>query len=233
MELSNTFTVNLPVEEAWKVFTDLERVAPCLPGAALLGVDGDVYRGMVKIKVGPVTAQYQGTARFVEKDDQAFRAVIRAEGKDVGGQGNAAATVTAVLGEQGAGTKVTLKTDLSLSGRVAQFGRGVIADVTSKLINQFVDRLEAEVGSGDAAVSGGASRQVSVDDIEPIDVMSNMGGLIARRAAPVLGALLAAGLGILLMRLRIRVPRQPDTSHPSIVINLVLPAALTDAISRS
>src|SRR4051812_27683674 len=117
MDLTNSFTVNLPVEDTWKVLTDLERVVPCLPGAVLLGVDGDAYRGAVKIKVGPVTAQYQGVARFVEKDDQAMRAVIRAEGKDVGGQGTAAATVTAVLTEQGQGTQVDLRTDLSLSGR--------------------------------------------------------------------------------------------------------------------
>lgn len=221
MDLTNTFTVNLPVEETWKVLTDLERVAPCLPGAALLGVDGDAYRGAVKIKVGPVTAQYHGIARFVEKDDRALRAVIRAEGKDVGGHGTAAATVTAVLTEQGHGTKVDLRTDLSLSGRAAQFGRGVIADVTNKLIGQFVRRLETEVASGTTQAAA-RPNPVTVADVEPLDVMSSMGGTIAKRVIPVLGGLFAAVLGILLAR---KATRTAVPVPPSIVINLALPAS--------
>ncbi len=225
MELSNTFTVNLPVEDAWKVLTDLERVVPCVPGAALLGVDGDVYRGAVKIKVGPVTAQYQGTARFVEKDDQAFRAVIRAEGKDVGGQGNAAAVVTATLRSQGQGTTVDVRTELSLSGRVAQFGRGVIADVTNKLLGQFVRRLEDEVANGEAERPA-RNAPVSVDDVEPLDVMSSMGTTIAKHAIPVVGALVALIVGVVLARRGTRKSRPSAVSPPTIVINLALPAAL-------
>jgi uncharacterized protein len=227
VELSNTFTVNLPVERTWAVLTDLERVAPCLPGAALLGVDGDVYRGAVKIKVGPVAAQYQGTAWFVEKDDHAHRAVIRAEGKDVGGQGQAAATVTATVSPQGEGTKVNLQTDLNLSGRVAQFGRGVIADVTNKLLGQFVQRLETEVASGDGQPARPAP--VSIDDVEPLDVMSSMGGTIARRALPVVGVLVVLVVGILLARRGARpAPTAASALPGSIVINLVLPGSGAD-----
>lgn len=202
MDLSNTFTVDLPVDDAWRVLTDLERVAPCLPGAALLGVENGVYQGAVKIKVGPVSAKYQGTACFVEKDDSAHRAVLRAEGKDVGGQGNAAATVTATLTAQGSGTKVDVRTDLVLSGRAAQFGSGVIADVTGKLLGQFVHRLEAEVaGEPGCCVEPVNGEAVNLDDIEPLDVMASVGGTIAKRALPAAAvALLLAVLAILLAR---------------------------------
>ena len=145
MELTNTFSISQPVERAWEVITDLERVAPCLPGAALLSVEGDDYHGAVKIKVGPVTAQYEGIARFAERDDAAHHAVLRAEGRDVRGQGNAAATIDVRLAAQGTGTEVRVDTDLELAGRVAQFGRGVIADVSGKLIGQFAARLEQEM----------------------------------------------------------------------------------------
>src|ERR1700761_6360762 len=114
MQLNNTFSVSQPVERAWEVITDLERVAPCLPGAALFDVDGDDYRGAVKIKVGPVTAQYEGVARFAERDDGTHHAVLRAEGRDVNGQGNAAATIDVTLAAQGAGTEVRVDTDLEL-----------------------------------------------------------------------------------------------------------------------
>ncbi|GAB3147220.1 SRPBCC family protein [Amycolatopsis stemonae] len=225
MELSNTFTVNLPVDDAWKVLTDLPRVAPCLPGASLQGVEDDVYRGSVKIKVGPVSAQYRGTARFAEKDDKAYRAVVRAEGKDAGGQGNAAATVTMSLAEQGSGTKVHVRTQLDLSGRVAQFGRGVISDVTNKLIGQFVQRLEAEFAPGAAATGGPpvARAATSGDDVEALDVFSGMGGLIAKRALPVVGGLVALLAGILLVRNRGGRPG-PAPAGPPVVINLSFPA---------
>ncbi|WIY01218.1 SRPBCC family protein [Amycolatopsis mongoliensis] len=226
MELSNTFTVNLPVDDAWKVLTDLPRVAPCLPGASLQGVEDDVYRGSVKIKVGPVSAQYRGTARFAEKDDKAHRAVVRAEGKDAGGQGNAAATVTMSLAGQGSGTKVDVRTQLDLSGRVAQFGRGVISDVTNKLIGQFVQRLEAEFAPGAASTDGPpAARSVpSGDDseVEALDVFSSMGGLIAKRALPVVGGLVALLAGILLLRNRGGRPG-PAPAGPPVVLNLSFP----------
>src|SRR5688500_8899375 len=145
MHLTNTFVVSEPLDRSWAVITDLERVAPCLPGAALLGREDEDYRGAVKVKVGPVTAQYEGVDRFVERDDAEHHAVLRAEGRDVRGQGNAAATIDLRLRPQGDGTEVVVATDLDLAGRVAQFGRGVIADVSGKLIGQFARRLEEEM----------------------------------------------------------------------------------------
>lgn len=151
MELTNDFRVALPVEQAWAVLTDLERIAPCMPGAQLQEVEGDVHRGVVKIKVGPITAQYKGQAVFVERDDTTHIAVLRAEGRETRGQGNASATITAALVADGDATAVSLVTDLTITGRVAQFGRGVLADVSAKLLDQFVVALEAMVLAGDAA----------------------------------------------------------------------------------
>ena len=138
MELKNDFEVSTGVEEAWSVLTDVERIAPCLPGAELREIDGDEYRGVVKVKVGPITAQYKGTATFVEQDTATHKAVLRAEGRDTRGQGNANATVTATLTPEPDGTRVTVVTDLTITGKVAQFGRGVLAEVSAKLIGQFV-----------------------------------------------------------------------------------------------
>src|SRR5438046_8104241 len=126
MELTNEFRVDVPVEEAWTILTDVERIAPCMPGAELQEIQGEEYRGIVKIKVGPITAQYKGKASFIEKDDANHKAVLRAEGRDTRGQGNANATVTATLESDGGGTKVSVVTDLAVTGRVAQFGRGVL-----------------------------------------------------------------------------------------------------------
>jgi hypothetical protein len=152
MELTNEFRVGVPVDEAWTVLTDVERIAPCLPGAQLTEVHGDRYTGNVKVKVGPITAQYKGTATFVEKDEVGRRVVLKADGRDTRGQGNASALVTATLVAEGDGTLVTVQTDLTVTGKVAQFGRGVLADVSAKLIGQFVQSLEADVLSGSAAV---------------------------------------------------------------------------------
>src|SRR5437763_11156689 len=152
MELSNEFVVPVGVDEAWVLLTDVERIAPCMPGAELQEIDGEEYRGIVKVKVGPITAQYKGKATFVEKDDAAHKAVLRAEGRDTRGQGNANATITATLVSQDGGTKVTVVTDLAITGRAAQFGRGVMADVSTKLLGQFVSCLEKNVlGAGAAA----------------------------------------------------------------------------------
>ena len=148
MELTNEFRVDVPVDDAWAILTDVERIAPCMPGAELQEIEGDEYRGVVKIKVGPITAQYKGKATFLEKDDASHKAVLRAEGRDTRGQGNANATITATLVSDGDGTKVTVDTDLAVTGRVAQFGRGVLADVSAKLLGQFVDCLETDVLSG-------------------------------------------------------------------------------------
>jgi carbon monoxide dehydrogenase subunit G len=158
MELRNEFVVPVGIDEAWVLLTDVERIAPCMPGAELQEIDGDEYRGIVKVKVGPITAQYKGKATFVEKDDAAHKAVLRADGRDTRGQGNANATITATLESEGSGTKVTVITDLAITGRAAQFGRGVMADVSTKLLGQFVSCLEKNV-LGAAPAEVGASRE--------------------------------------------------------------------------
>jgi uncharacterized protein len=156
MELTNDFRVALPVERAWAVLTDVERIAPCLPGAQLQEIEGDEYRGVVKVKVGPITAQYKGAARFLSKDDANHVAVLRAEGRETRGQGNANATITATLTPDAGGTNVVVATDLTVTGRVAQFGRGVLADVSAKLLDQFVAELE---------------KTVLVDEPEPVEAV--------------------------------------------------------------
>lgn len=162
MELSNAFDVAAPIDRAWRVLTDLERIAPCLPGAQLQEVEGDEYRGVIKVKVGPVTAQYKGKATFVERDEAAGRAVLSADGRDTRGQGNASATITAQLTPSDAGTHVVVDTDLKVTGKVAQFGRGVMADVSAKLMAQFVENLETTVLADD-----GADGDVTAADVAP------------------------------------------------------------------
>jgi hypothetical protein len=156
--------------------------------------------------------------------------VLRAEGKDVGGQGNAAATVTVRLTEQGEGTQVDVLTDLSLSGRVAQFGRGVIADVSNKMLSQFVQRLEAEFAPGAATVSASSPkdsssspRSVQLDDIEPLNVLSSMGGALAKRALPVVGVVLVVIIGLVLARRSRRAPASPASLQQPVVFNLSFP----------
>jgi len=161
MQLFNEFEVALPPEQTWSLLTDLQKVAPCLPGASITSVEGEDYHGRAKIKVGPITAEYKGTARFTELDPTSHRAVLVARGKDARGQGDATATVTASLSPEGSGTKVTVETDLTLTGKVAQFGRGVLADVSAALMGLFADRLQemviAEGGGPAAAEQSGVS----------------------------------------------------------------------------
>ncbi len=188
MELNNEFEVAIPVAEAWKVLTDVEKIAPCMPGAELREVEGDEYRGLVKVKVGPITASYRGTARFEELDAKAHKAVLKAEGRETRGQGNATALIKATLSPSTKGTKVEVVTDLAITGKVAQFGRGVLADVSGKLLDQFVHNLETTVlaapGAGEpeaaklgadgstgesAAVDGnGSSPDQPVETSEPV-----------------------------------------------------------------
>jgi carbon monoxide dehydrogenase subunit G len=150
VQLENSFTVPVPVDEAWRVLLDIERIAPCMPGAALDSVDGDDFTGRVKVKLGPINLTYQGKASFIEKDEAAHKAVIDARGKDQRGNGTAAAVVTAKLKAEGAITRVDVNTDLNITGRPAQFGRGVMTDVGNKLLGQFADKLAAQLGEGDA-----------------------------------------------------------------------------------
>lgn len=149
MDLNHEFTVAVPVEDCWRILTDLERIAPCLPGAQLQEVEGDTYRGVVKIKVGPIQAQFKGQASFLERDDNAHKAVLKGEGRDTGGKGNASALITAEMNAVDANnTSVKVNTDLSITGKVAQFGRGAMADISDKLLGQFVENLNTMISAG-------------------------------------------------------------------------------------
>ena len=147
MKLENEFTVNVPVEDAWNVLLDLERVTPCLPGAALTEQsDDDEYKGEMKVRLGPVTQEYNGTVRIEEADESEHRAVLKADGKDARGQGAATATITSTLHDEGDGsTKVRVETDMQITGRAAQFGRGVQQDVAERLLSRFAECLENEI----------------------------------------------------------------------------------------
>jgi carbon monoxide dehydrogenase subunit G len=214
MQITDEFRVEVPVDQAWNVLRDVERIAPCMPGAQLQEVEGDEYRGVVKVKVGPITAQYKGVARIVEEDEAAHKMVIRAEGRDTRGQGNASATVTATLAADGTGTLVGIDTDLQVTGKVAQFGRGVMADVSSKLLGQFVTCLHDNVLSGDAAAAasgdaassdaGGATssgaRTVDAPEAEALDLTKVAGGAVAKRLVPVaIGVVVVVGVVVWLL----------------------------------
>ena len=174
VDLTNKFRVPLAVAEAWAVLTDVARIAPCMPGTTLEGTEGDEYRGTVKVKVGPMTAQYRGAARFLERDEAARRAVLKAEGRETRGQGNASATITATITPDGDGSAVTVVTDLTITGKVAQFGRGVLADVSAKLMGQFVDCLEKDLAS-----------QAAPEPAQPVDLVATAGAPVAKRTAPI------------------------------------------------
>ena len=152
-QLTNEFRVGVPIEQAYDVLTDVELIAPCLPGAQLQEIEGDEYRGVVKVKVGPITANYKGVATFVHRQPPT-KLVLRAEGRETRGQGNANATITLTLTPDGDSTAVSVVTDLTVTGKVAQFGRGVLGDVSAKLLDQFVECLEGKVSAGEV---GGSS----------------------------------------------------------------------------
>ena len=154
MKINNEFTVHAPIERAWALLTDVEAIAPCMPGAQLTGIRPasddaapETYEGKVKVKMGPVVAEYKGTAVFVEKDDTAYRGVIDAKGKDTRGAGNASATITVNLRAEGDSTTVGIDTDLKISGKIAQFGAGMIQEVSEKLLGQFVACLEGKLAA--------------------------------------------------------------------------------------
>ena len=184
MELSNDFEVSAPIEKVWEVINDVELIAPCLPGAQLEEVENDEYKGFVKVKVGPITAQYKGVAKFVEKDDSNHRVVIRGEGRDTRGAGNAAADITASLESTAEGTRVNVVTDLKITGKVAQFGRGVMADISKKLMGQFADNLSELVLSKGGDSQDGRSEGSSNQNSEAIDLLSVAGGSIGKKLVP-------------------------------------------------
>jgi uncharacterized protein len=162
MHLNHEFVVPVPVKQAWGVLLDIERIAPCLPGATVESVDDDSFAGRVKVKVGPITVTYKGTATFVQRDEESRRAIIRADGREARGSGTAAATIETVLHDEGERTRVTVDTELAITGRPAQFGRGVMVDVSNKLLGMFADCLERTLAADQAAPvpAGGAAEAV-------------------------------------------------------------------------
>ena len=201
MDLNHQFIVAVPVEDAWRILTDVERIAPCLPGAQLLEIEGDTYRGVVKVKVGPIQAQFKGQANFIERDDVAHKVVLKGEGRDTTGKGNAAAVITAEMTAVDAtSTSVTVNTDLSVTGKVAQFGRGAMADISDKLLAQFVVNLNAliaEQSATSAPVPAAASaptegvRTIESAEVAPLDLLSAAGSPILKRALPVVVVVVA------------------------------------------
>jgi carbon monoxide dehydrogenase subunit G len=214
MEITDSFRVSTPIDATWKVMLDIEGIAPCMPGAQLQEVEGDEYRGIVKVKVGPISAQYKGTARLAEVDEANRRIVIDASGRDTRGQGNAKATIVVTMTPEGGGTKVAVATDLSITGKVAQFGRGVLADVSSKLMGQFVENVERDVlsvaGGGDTSHAGGpyeqalesvlppaaaptsapapaasGPRRIDSPEVEPVDLFGVAGAPVTKRLVPI------------------------------------------------
>lgn len=213
MKLTNEFSVPASVDTVWHALLDPERVAPCFPGATITSADGDEFAGLVKVRLGPISLQYRGSGRFTETDEAAHRAVIEATGMASGGQGTAAATVTATLAENGRGTAVTLTTDLTITGKPAQFGRGMIEDVGGKIIGQFADCLAEslappEVPEAAAAepVRSAPSQSRVLPAIPPaaeeIDLLDAASGAVAKRLVPAITAL--ALLVLLIWRWRRR-----------------------------
>lgn len=181
MELNHEFTVNVPVADAWTILTDLARIAPCLPGAELTDVEGDIYRGHVKVKVGPILAQFKGQASFLSRDDAAFTATLKAEGRDATGKGNASALIIAQLTSLSpTSTKCAVTTDLTISGKVAQFGRGALADVSDKLLAQFSDNLNQLISSGTSAPTS---------EVTPINLLQTAGAPLLKRVIPAVVAI--------------------------------------------
>jgi uncharacterized protein len=215
MKIANQFTVSAPIEQAWDVLCDLEQVIPLMPGAQLIGHEGEDYLGKVKVKVGPVTSEFTGKVHFVELDRAQHRAVIDGKGKEARGTGNAAATVTAQLHEDGQHTRVTVDTDLKIVGKLAQFGSGMLQQVSEKLLGQFVESLEAKLASegpaGPAAAVAAAAPNGEVagprhaapePEPAPIDLLELAGAGQLQKYGPIAAAVLAVLILIWLLRRR-------------------------------
>ncbi|KAA1248825.1 membrane oxidoreductase [Mycobacterium simiae] len=197
MKIANHFAVSAPIEQAWDVLCDLEKVIPLMPGAQLTGHQGDDYLGKVKVKVGPVTSEFSGKVHFVEQDRSQHRAVIDAKGKEARGTGNAAATVTARLRQDGDRTSVTVDTDLKIVGKLAQFGSGMLQQVSEKLLSQFVDSLEAEL-----AVKGPVRPAAGAPEPAPIDLLELAGADRLKKYGVVTLAVIAVLILLWLLRRR-------------------------------
>ena len=189
MEINNSFEVKAPIDVAWATLTDLARIAPCLPGATLTSVEGDIYKGHVTVKVGPIVAKFGGQAIFQERNDTEHRAVLKGDGRDSTGKGNASAIITAQLEVVDANTtRCTVTTDLTITGKIAQFGRGALADVSDKLLKQFVINLETTVLSQE--ISKTEVTTSSIVENAPLNLLGSTGLSLAlpilKRIAPVL-----------------------------------------------
>ncbi|MDQ4106969.1 MAG: SRPBCC family protein [Actinomycetota bacterium] len=218
MKLENEFTVDAPVDEAWNVMLDLERVTPCLPGAAVTEQEGDEYKGKMTVRLGPVKQEYNGTVKIEETDESSHRAVLKASGKDQRGQGTASATITSTMNEENGSTRVRVETDMQLTGRAAQFGRGVQQDVARKLLNQFAECLEREIlgqnvreepepaaASANGSESGGEEqprRRIiqQEGEVEPLDLGAASYEAVLKRAAPVAAGAVLLAIVIWLVR---------------------------------
>jgi len=215
-QIVNEFTVNRPIEEAWPIICDVERIAPCLPGAQLEEIEGDVYRGKVKVKLGAVTAQFKGEAQFVERDDEQHKAMLKAKGRDTGGRGNAEADIHAEAEALSpTSTKCVVTADLHITGKVAQFGRGIMGDVSKKLMDQFASNLNemldeqgpaeeppAEPEPAPAAVAADEPpkvRKIEGPAAEPVDLADMAGPALLKRIGPAIAAIL---LILLILRRR-------------------------------
>ncbi|MGW0758486.1 SRPBCC family protein [Streptomyces sp. NPDC002814] len=198
MELHHEFTVPVPVDDAWRTLLDIERVAPCMPGASVEEYDGKTVTGSVKVKVGPITVTYKGTAVFEEQDESAHRMVLIAGGRETRGQGTARATVTGTLSERDGGTAVSVRTDLTVTGRPAQFGRGVLAEVGDRLVGQFAACLSERLGETVGAEETAAETEEYPD--QPLDVFRLIAVPVAKRAAGIAGAVAAVVLVVVGVR---------------------------------
>ena len=219
MRIENDMHVSASIDEAWALLTDIPAIAPCLPGAKLTGQDGDTYEGQMKIKVGPVVAEYSGTATVVEMNEVDRTVKLTASGRDKRGAGNASADIFASMVEADGGTTVSIATDLKVAGKVAQFGRGAMADISKKLLGQFAECIEGKLQSAEAVADEVASASAEIDgsangseppaaepaaesasDDDVLDLMDVAGGALAKRLAPVVGGVVAAIIVYIIVR---------------------------------
>ena len=169
-KLLNEFVVHRPIDQTWAVLTDVERIAPCMPGAQLQEIEGDIYRGVVKVKLGPISTAFKGQAHFVERDDANHKAVLKGQGRDTGGKGNADALITAQLEPQADGTtKCVVTTELHITGKVAQFGRGIMGDVSEKLMGQFAHNLNTMLENDGAEAAAAPAAEDAAPAEAPAD----------------------------------------------------------------
>jgi carbon monoxide dehydrogenase subunit G len=205
VQLEHQLSIPAPIDVVWPALLDPERVAPCVPGATLTGVDGDSFTGTVKVKVGPITLLYKGTGTFTEQDEQARRAVLKASAKDTRGNGTVNATVTLTLAEEGERTSGVVATDLSITGKPAQFGRGLIADVGGKIVEQFAACLSEKLAAPAVTEPAPASEPVAATsaEAEPLDLVHYARRSALKRVGPLVGvAMLVLLIGAWLRRVR-------------------------------